>query len=261
MNVKIRILAGILRIGNDNRKARRIAKKALRDEAEEKYPEQWRNKWVLKRSKRMAKRLKLVLEIEGYDNLPRGAFIITPNHSSSFDPALIQMALEQKDPSIDKENIIPCFLAKDDIKKKRKIRGWADMLNTFYLSRENPRSALDTLDEFTEYIKEHKRAGVIFPEGTRSKDGQIKEFKAGAFHSAKKAFLQIVPCTINNALSITDLSRKNILKVKVIFHQPIKPFSFITSEKKAIASRIERIVKSRWVKPEGTRSIKENKIA
>ena len=232
MNIKTRIITSILRISNDNRRARKIAKKAIREESDEKYPDQWRNTWVLKRSKRMAKRLKVLLEVKGYDNLPKGAFFIVPNHSSSFDPALIQMALEQKDPSIKKDNIIPCFLAKDNIKNNRKIKGWADMLNSFYLSRENPRLALETLDKFTEYIKENKRAGVIFAEGTRSKNGEINEFKAGAFRSAKKAFLQIVPCTINNALSITDLKRSNILKVQVIFHNPVKPSSFMASENK-----------------------------
>lgn len=261
MNVKTKMAKGMLRISNDNRKARKIAKKASRDESGERYPIQWKNTWVLKKAKRMAKRLNVDLEVKGYENLPKGSFILTPNHSSSFDGALILMALEQTDESIDREDVMPTFIAKEELRKNKKARGYANMLNTFYLDRKKPRDAMATLDDFVDYIKEHKTAGVIFPEGTRSKDGTIGEFKAGAFHSAKKAYLQIVPCTINNALSISDFSRKDRLKVTVTFHSPIKPSTFMTGDKKALASRVERVVKSSWVKPEGKRSNKETKVA
>jgi len=40
MNVKTRLGLGIIRISNDNRKARKIAKKYKRDEEGDKYPEQ-----------------------------------------------------------------------------------------------------------------------------------------------------------------------------------------------------------------------------
>ena len=45
------------------------------------------------------------------------------------------------------------------------------------IDRKNPRQALPAMLNFAEYIEKTKRAAVIFPEGTRSKDGRPKPFK------------------------------------------------------------------------------------
>ena len=133
-------------------------------------------------------------------------------------------------------------------------------MNTFYIDRENPRAALDTLDEMTKFAKDNKKHIVIFPEGTRSKDGNLNEFKGGAFKVAKQAFLPIVPVTINNSLAAADKNRAEKLTVTITFHPVMKPMSFMTSETKDIAARVQKVVASKWVKPQGVRSENEKMV-
>uniref|UniRef100_A0A2C9LQQ5 1-acylglycerol-3-phosphate O-acyltransferase n=1 Tax=Biomphalaria glabrata TaxID=6526 RepID=A0A2C9LQQ5_BIOGL len=171
------------------------------------------------------------------------------------------MALENRDKASDAPNLRPTFLAKKELEKNKKSKGYASILSTFYLDRENIREAAETIDKMISFVKEKKTVAVIFPEGTRSKDGSLSEFKGGAFRAAKKDYLQVVPVTINNALSITDLSRKDKLVVEVIFHQPIKPSSLLAMDTQSIAKIVQQKVQSKLVKPEGKRSDKEDKLA
>lgn len=259
MNLKLKAMLKAPKVKNWNRKSRKIGKKYTKFPEDEKLSIEYRYNFIFKRMKKMMKILNVELEIIGYDNLPKAPAVIAPNHSSSMDPGLIMLALENPDPSPDAVDGIPLFLAKKEILKDKKAKGYAQMLDTFYIDRKNPRQAIIELDNMSEFAKKHKRYEVIFPEGTRTKDGKINEFKGGAFRSAKRSFVPIVPVTINNALAITDLNRKGKLKVQVIFHKPIKPMTFITQETKQIAVNVQKVVESAWVKPQGKRSSREDK--
>ena len=259
MNLKLKVILNSPRIWNWNRKARKHGKKYIKFQNEDKHSPEFRNKFVLKRAKKLAKILNVEIEVIGKENISKAPLIFAPNHSSSFDPALIMLAMQDDVEGADKKFRMPLFLSKDDVKKSRKYKGYANLLDTFYIDRNNPREAVKEIDKMGEYGQKNKRYEVIFPEGTRSEDGTIGEFKAGAFRVAKKYFLPIIPVTINNALSISDTSRKGKLKVQVIFHKQMKPMSFITLETKQIAKNVKTIVESKWTKPEGERSQKEGK--
>jgi len=264
MNIKIKLALKYPIIKFQAFRANRIVKKISKlddEEAENRYPAIWRNNLVLKRAKKMLKLLNVKVEVIGFDDLPKTVAMLAPNHCSYFDPALILVALEDKRPGEDYVNKSPIFLAKDDVAKDKRVKGYAKLIDTFYIDRKNARKALKTFDEFARFAKEGHRYPVVFPSGTRSKSGKVGEFKPGAFRMAKKEFMPIVPVTINNALSITNAKRKGKLKVQVIFHKAIKPMSFITNDTQAIAKRVKTIVESKWVKPEGKRSKKEQKLA
>ena len=56
--------------------------------------------------------------------------------------------------------------------------------------------------EEIEYIKEDKVSIGIFPEGSRSKDGQLQEFKPGAFKIAEKALCPVIVCSMKGTINI-----------------------------------------------------------
>ena len=257
--VKFKAILNYPSIGWANHRARKIGKKYEKFSDEEKYPQQWRNDYVMKKQIKLLKKLGVNLVVEGWGNLPKGTALLAPNHQSLLDPAVVFAALKNPQPGSDHLNKVAVFLAKQELKKNRKLKGYAKLTNTFYIDRTNPRASLKTMDDITEHAKKNHKYIVIFPEGTRSKDGDINEFKGGAFRSAKKAFMPIVPVTINNTLSITNLDRKK-LTVTVIFHKPLKPMSFITKDTKTIASNIQKIIETRLVKSEGAISAREAKI-
>lgn len=261
MKVSTKIKLSAVKIALRNSRANSVGKKVKKFDDENKYPLNWRNAYVLKKAKKLSKTLKVELKVEGFTNLPKAPFILAPNHSSSFDPALILMALENQDKASETPNFRPTFLAKKELEKNKRVKGYAQILSTFYIDRENIRDSVEVIDNMIKHVKEKKNAAVIFPEGTRSQDGTLSEFKGGAFRAAKKDFLPIVPVTINNALSITDTSRKNKLVVEVIFHQPIKPINILTMDTQSIAKMVQQKVQSRLTKPEGKRSANESKVA
>lgn len=243
-----------------NHRARVTARK-IKKLGSERYSDQFTNDFVLKRAKQMLKTLNVELEVIGYDRLPKNPVLLTPNHQSSIDPLVVIAALENPEKGGDNVNMRSVFVAKEELRKNKRIRGYMDVLHTFYLDRKNPRQALELFDELVDHAKETKKHIVIFPEGTRSEDGQLGEFHGGSFKIAKKAFIPIVPVTINNTLSATDMKRKGKLKVQVIFHPVIKPMSVVTSDTTAIANQVQKIVKTKLTKPEGKKSELDKKVA
>lgn len=72
------------------------------------------------------------------------------------------------------------------------------------IDRKDPKQAIPAISTLGKYIEQHKRAAVIFPEGTRSKDGRPKEFaQTGLKILCKTApSAVVVPVTINNSWKI-----------------------------------------------------------
>jgi 1-acyl-sn-glycerol-3-phosphate acyltransferase len=69
------------------------------------------------------------------------------------------------------------------------------------IDRKDPKQAIPVIKGLSEYIEKHQRSAVIFPEGTRSKDGKPREFAQTGLKilckNAPSAF--VVPITINNS--------------------------------------------------------------
>jgi len=67
------------------------------------------------------------------------------------------------------------------------------------IDRSNTKKAIKSLKKVEMEIMTNKLSFLISPEGTRSKDGSLGEFKKGAFHLAKNTGASIVPVIINGA--------------------------------------------------------------
>jgi 1-acyl-sn-glycerol-3-phosphate acyltransferase len=69
------------------------------------------------------------------------------------------------------------------------------------IDRDDPRKAAKSMRDAAEWIKGGASV-VIFPEGTRSVDGEIQDFRTGAFHLALKVGCDVVPVTMNGSYRI-----------------------------------------------------------
>jgi len=94
------------------------------------------------------------------------------------------------------------------------------------IDRKDPKQAIPLIKRLSEYIEINKRSAVIFPEGTRSKDGNPKEFS----HSGLKILCKyapsafVIPISINNSwkmvkFGIFPMGLGN--KLEFIIHDPI----------------------------------------
>ena len=101
------------------------------------------------------------------------------------------------------------------------------------IDRKDPKQAIPLIKELSEYIEKNKRSAVIFPEGTRSKDGKPKEFaQSGLKILCKYApSAYVVPISINNSWKMVKFGAFPMglgNKLEFIIHEPIavKDFSF-----------------------------------
>ena len=73
------------------------------------------------------------------------------------------------------------------------------------IDRSNTRKAIESLKRVETEIIKNKLSFLIAPEGTRSKNGSLGEFKKGAFHIAKNTGASIVPVIINGAYEAKNI--------------------------------------------------------
>lgn len=207
------------------------------------YHPQQRNDWLLRKARFFLWLFGVKVIIEGYDNIPKGAVIIAPNHKSNVDPVLVLYALKKQTKEENIRNRIPTFLAKIELSKKRTMRNLLSLIDTIYVDRENPRDAIKKLNEFSSFVKKNSTCGVIFPEGTRIKEAELGEFKAGAFKVAVSNYLPIVPVAISDSRDALNKKRMKLLHIKVTFLPALKPATFITMEPMVIAEKVKSMIK------------------
>jgi 1-acyl-sn-glycerol-3-phosphate acyltransferase len=101
------------------------------------------------------------------------------------------------------------------------------------IDRKDPKQAIPVIKGLSEYIEKHKRSAVIFPEGTRSKTGQPKEFaQSGLKILCKYApSAVVVPITINNSWKMVKFGAFPMglgTKMEFIIHDaiPVKEYPF-----------------------------------
>ncbi len=72
------------------------------------------------------------------------------------------------------------------------------------IDRKDPRQALPLLKQMGEYIQQHNRSTIIYPEGTRTRDGKPKEFAPNGLKLLCKYApdAYVVPLTINKSCKV-----------------------------------------------------------
>ncbi|RZN84599.1 MAG: 1-acyl-sn-glycerol-3-phosphate acyltransferase [Winogradskyella sp.] len=113
------------------------------------------------------------------------------------------------------------------------------------IDRKNPRQALPAMMKFGEYIETNNRAAVIFPEGTRSKDGNPKPFKTrGIEILLKKApSALVVPITVNNSWKMLRYGKFPMgigNHIKFTVHKPLELSNFAGS--KQLIEQVEKTI-------------------
>jgi 1-acyl-sn-glycerol-3-phosphate acyltransferase len=169
----------------------------------------------------------------GWQNLEDAKNIcFIANHQSFFDIPLLMGWLKRP----------VGFIAKKELKKIPILNGWITAIHSAFLDRSNPRKAIKSINLGIENIKSG-HALAIFPEGTRSKDGQIAEFKTGSLKLAIGSNAVIQPITIKGTRQIYE-ETKHIQRSKValIIHKPIYPNDDIYKDKYLLVKTLHDII-------------------
>lgn len=168
--------------------------------------------------------------------IPQGV-IIAANHASFLDPPMITISWPG-----------PIhFLARKTLFDSPVLSPLIKALNAHPLNispSSKGASQLTALRHMTILLKE-KKSILIFPEGTRSKDGLITSFKPGVSLVAKKANAPIVPAYIHGSFTVWPRHKRFPgpfgYQTACIFGEPIYPDDEETQE--ALTEKVEREVR------------------
>lgn len=129
-------------------------------------------------------------EVKNIENLPKSdGAIIAVNHSSYLDFFIISAVIRRR----------LYFLAAQELHRVRFLKWFMRYNERIYLDRERP-----GVKYFREVVKilQQKKLVVLFPEGTRSKDGKIHRGKLGFVKLAIVARVPIIPIAISGTFDV-----------------------------------------------------------
>ena len=140
------------------------------------------------------------VRVSGAERIPEGGVVLVANHQILVDIPLFLTAVPREIRFIAKRELgqIPLF-----------GRAMAAAGNLF-VDREDPRDAVHMIRQAGALLAKG-RSVVVFPEGTRSDDGSIGEFRPGAFHIAWKTGFPLVPVYLAGG-------RRALPKGSLLFH-------------------------------------------
>ena len=128
------------------------------------------------------------IHVSGLENIPKeGRFLIAGNHVSNYDPIITWHILK-------KHKI--AFVSKRSNLKIPFFGRLARRCCFMEIDRENPRNALKTVDTAVDILKDGKLSVGIYPEGTRSRTGELLPFHNSVFKIAQRADVPIVVCAV-----------------------------------------------------------------
>jgi 1-acyl-sn-glycerol-3-phosphate acyltransferase len=169
------------------------------------------------------------VQIKGTERIPKGACIFAANHTSAADPPAIVGAIPRR---------IAILL-------KRSLFDWPIVGQAFHLAhfipvdRFNRDSAIESVDKAIEAIR-NGQSFLIYPEGTRSPDGRLQEFKKGTAVMAINSGVPVVPVACSNAHRIMKKRELSIHPGTIVveFLDPIDPKKYTLEQREALVQQI-----------------------
>lgn len=132
------------------------------------------------------------LTVEGLHHLPDGPFLLCSNHSSHADSAVLMTASGRSFRSF-------ALLGASDYFFQSRNKRWmvAPLMNVIPIERRpGARSLNSCLDICHQFLQQIGGSLILYPEGTRSHDGHMQPFKAGAGLFATELGVPLVPAYI-----------------------------------------------------------------
>ncbi len=164
---------------------------------------------------------------------PNRSYIYMSNHQSNFDIPVLLAYLPVQFRWLAKVELfsIPVF-------------GFA-MRRAGYISidRSDRKAAILSLNRAARIIRDGTSV-LIFPEGTRSRDGNIRPFKSGGFILAIDSGVPIVPVIIHGTFPIMPKNRLRIRSGRVVLEikEPVETASYVRNTKTELLEKIRQVI-------------------
>ena len=167
--------------------------------------------------------------VRGLERIPSGTCLFVANHTSSADAPAVVGAIPRRIAILLKKSLFTV-----------PIVGTAFRLAHFIpVDRSRHEDAIAALEKATQALKEGQ-SFLIYPEGTRSPDGRLQEFKKGAVVMAIKAGVSVVPMACSGAHKVME-KRSLVVhpgEILVEFLDPIDAAQYTLDQREELKQRV-----------------------
>lgn len=161
----------------------------------------------------------LPVSVDGQEHIvPGQSYVFVANHQSMFDVWLVYGWLP----------VIFKWLMKAELRKVPFVGTGCKAAGHIFIDRRNAKAAMESLKEVEKQLM-NGVCTVIFPEGTRSLNGEVGRFKRGAFQIAWDLGLPVIPLSLDGCYEVLPKGKPFVYRAPVHMHigEPIdlKQFS------------------------------------
>jgi 1-acyl-sn-glycerol-3-phosphate acyltransferase len=161
--------------------------------------------------------MRIDLDVKGRENLAKidwsRPVIVIANHSSFSDIPAVLVSVQRH----------LGFLAKAELARIPVLYYWMKKIGCIFIERQAAGAGRKFMDKINECIAEKPPQIVIFPEGTRSKTGEMGEWKFGAFKIAAELKATILPVALQGT-AVSWEKRTNSKTIQKAIAQILEPF-------------------------------------
>jgi 1-acyl-sn-glycerol-3-phosphate acyltransferase len=172
------------------------------------------------------------VDVLGREHLAGGGpFVFAPNHQSHLDILVLLGFLPGR----------TRFAAKRELWRHPVVGAVLDTLGMIPIEREHPERAVDALNR----ASKTPESVVVFPEGTRSRTGELLPFKKGAFVLAIASGLPIVPVVCRGTRRLMPRgSRLQVVpgRVEIVIEAPVPTAGLGYDDRDALATRVRAAI-------------------
>ena len=202
----------------------------------ERYPEEKRWRHVQKVMSWVIDTGNIDLTVTGKENIPQeGSFMLYANHQGMFDVVALAATCDRPLGAVYKK----------ELKNVPVLKKILQSTLSFDMDREDVRQSLTVIQNVVKEVQSGRNY-LIFPEGTRSKNGNVMgEFHGGSFRAAMKAKCPIVPVAFIDSFKVLDQKGSDPVSVQMHYLAPIPYEEYANLKTVELAALVkERIAKA-----------------
>ena len=177
----------------------------------------------------------VTIDAYGVENIPdENGFMFFPNHQGLYDVLAI-LDVCPKPFSV---------VARKEIANIQFLKQVFACMKAYMIDRDDIKQSLQVIINVTNEVKKGRNY-LIFPEGTRSKNGnELLEFKGGSFKAATKAKCPIIPVALIDSFKPFDTNTTSQVTVQVHFLKPLYYEDYKDMNTKEIAALVRERIQS-----------------
>ena len=150
----------------------------------------------------------LPVSVDGAEHIQPGqSYVFVANHQSMFDVWLVYGWLP----------VIFKWLMKAELRRVPFVGTGCKAAGHIFVDRRNAKAAMESLKDVERQLV-NGVSTVIFPEGTRSKDGEVGRFKRGAFQIAWDLGLPVIPLSLDGCFEVLPKGKPFVRRHPVHMH-------------------------------------------